>query len=205
MQELSARRFLEQQLCASAAVGLRSLSQTRVLRHLAMNLRPIRRILGLCAVLLMPLANAAEPSILEIRVMQSRIYESSAREFLLGLEEICKVRGAALNGFSSAGPKALSAEQSAESLARGNVGCVGYSSPELKGMGLLGTQFKIEGSAAGPNRIQVRIYARSFVSDGPNRTIQVNATDKQIYALIFKDISEAIGLKDIPIQVNRAE
>jgi hypothetical protein len=43
------------------------------------------------------------------------------------------------------------------------------------------------------------------VSDGPNRTIQVNATDKQIYALIFKDISEAIGLKDIPIQVNRAE
>ena len=48
--------------------------------------------------LLMPFAKANEPTILEMRVMQSRIYEIAATEFLAGMKEACKSRGGHLSG-----------------------------------------------------------------------------------------------------------
>ena len=124
---------------------------------------------------------------------------------MLGADEICKIRGG--NSYGDLGFKSntTSAERISNSLASGNMGCTNFNSPQLNALGYTGTNLKIEGTSAGTNRIQVRIYATSFVDDGPNRKKHIPITDKQVFALIFKDISDAIGLKDIPIQVNRAE
>ena len=169
-----------------------------------MKLKPMPWILGLCSLMLMPLARAVEPSILEIRMMQSRIFESSPREFLLGLDEVCKIRGgqmAGYYGFRSDREGTLTLKN----LATGNLLCTNFDNAPLNGMGYSMSKLRIEGHSADSNKIQVRIYATSFVDDGAKGKKNIPVTDKRVYELIFKDISEAIGLKDIPVQINRAE
>jgi|GEM_PF-6864384 hypothetical protein len=146
--------------------------------------------------------NAADPSILEIRLMQSRFYETTATEFLSGLNEACKARGGMLSGFYVAKehlPLTL------QSLEIGNIICTRYDSNQLNDLGYAMTQFKIEGKVIEPKKIQVRILATSSVDDGPRGKKNIPVTDHKIYTYIFRDISDAIGVQDIPIKLNRAE
>lgn len=143
--------------------------------------------------LLMPFAKANEPTILEMRVMQSRIYEIAATEFLAGMKEACKSRG----GHFYGDPKLFDRQ--------GVFQCSDYDTASLNNRGFMRTSFRLEGVNLADNKIQVRIYAQSFAHDGPRGMKIVKHADPKVYELLFKDISDAVGLKDIPIQVNRAE
>lgn len=85
------------------------------------------------------------------------------------------------------------------------VQCSDYDTASLNTLGYQRTTIKLDGVILDRNKVQVRIYASSFTPDGPRGMKLVKHSDPKVYALIFKDISDAIGLKDIPIQVNRAE
>lgn len=147
----------------------------------------------ICSLMLMPYARASDPTILEMRVMQSRVYETSIGEFLSGMSEACKSRGGSANNLKP------------EQLNQGVTSCSSYSTSRLSALGYLQTNFQLEGKSIDQNKLQVRMYAKGIVTDGPGRTKLISVADKKIYELIFKDISDAIGLKDIPVQVNRAE
>ncbi len=147
----------------------------------------------ICSLMLMPYARASDPTILELRVMQSRIYETSIGEFLSGMKEACKSRGG------------NAANLKPDQLINGLTFCSEYRSSRLSALGHLQTIFHLEAKSIDQNKLQVRMYAKSFVADGPGRQKVIPVADKKIYELIFKDISDAIGLKDIPVQVNMAE
>jgi hypothetical protein len=143
----------------------------------------------------LPTAWADEPSILELRVMQSRKYESTAKEFVLAVKEICLARGGSFVGiadYSSVHHEAKS-NHFFETI---GINCVRYRATNGGSNSIL--KFKIEGRSLDSKTLLVRMFA-----DDMSRGVQI--TSSKIYELIFKDISEAIGLSDIPIQVNRAE
>jgi hypothetical protein len=145
-------------------------------------------------------AKADDPSILEMRQMQSRKYNVPVTEFLKGLNEVCKVRGGTLAGYY-AGNQPLNLA----SLEAGNMNCSPFDSKTLNSRGYSMTRLNIQGSIQNDNFLQVRIIANSFVDDGPGRKKTVPVIDKNIYSIIFKDISDAIGVQDIPVQIKMAE
>jgi len=152
--------------------------------------------IGCCMLSWLPTAWADDPSILELRVMQSRKYESTAKEFLLSIKEICRARGGTFIGvadFTSSGSESLSIKMFES---RG-ADCVNYNGGQRAQANLTGISFKVEGRVLDPKNLLIRIFAKDA------RGAQI--TSSKTYDLIFKDISEAIGLSDIPIQVNRAE
>jgi hypothetical protein len=145
---------------------------------------------------------ASDPSILEMRQMQSRRYDVNITDFLNGLNEVCKVRGGGLGGYSN-DPRHLNSNLL--NLQSGNMGCSPYDSKILNSRGYSMTRLNIQGTAINDKSVQVRIIANSFVDDGPGRKKTTPITDKNIYSIIFKDISDAIGVQDIPVQIKMAE
>lgn len=145
---------------------------------------------------------ADDPSILEMRQMQSRRYDVAVTDFLNGLNEVCKVRGGSLLGFSN-DPRFQNS--GLISLQSGNMLCNPYDSKILNSKGYSMTRLNIQGTAINDKSVQVRIIANSFVDDGPGRKKTTPITDKHIYSIIFKDISDAIGVQDIPVQIKMAE
>ena len=152
--------------------------------------------IGCCMLSWLPTARADEPSILELRVMQSRKYESTAKEFLLSIKEICRARGGTFIGhvdYSNAGSTMVSNRM----FESHGADCMNYNGGQRAQANLTGISFKVEGRVLDPKNLLIRIFAKDA------RGAQI--TSSKTYDLIFKDISEAIGLSDIPIQVNRAE
>ncbi len=145
---------------------------------------------------------ADDPSILEMRQMQSRRYDVTVTDFLNGLNEVCKVRGGSLHGFTN-DPRFQNSVL--VSLQSGNMLCNPYDSKTLNARGYSMTRLNIQGTAINDKSIQIRIIANSFVDDGPGRKKTTPITDKKIYSIIFKDISDAIGVQDIPVQIKMAE
>lgn len=152
--------------------------------------------IGCCMLSWLPTAWADEPSILELRVMQSRKYESTAKEFLLSIKEICRARGGTFIGaadFTSSGLESVSIKMFESQ----GVDCLHYNGGKRAETNLAGITFKVEGRVLDSKNLLIRIFAKDA------RGAQI--TSSKTYDLIFKDISEAIGFNDIPIQVNRAE
>lgn len=146
---------------------------------------------------------ADDPSILEIRQMQSRRYDVTVTDFLNGLNEVCKVRGG--GGVPGYNNDPRYKDSNLALLQSGNVHCIQYDSKTLNSRGYSMTRLNIQGTAINDKSVQVRIIANSFVDDGPGRKKTTPITDKNIYSIIFKDISDAIGVQDIPVQIKMAE
>lgn len=120
------------------------------------------------------------PSTLELRVLQSRIYEASYDNFLKAMKEICA------NGGGNFIP-----------IGRSELNCIGSKmslfSDFVSGVGT----FMVEVDAEDKKSIGVRIR----VTDGLSRPTY----DRRIYEGLFKELSEALGVLDISIQRKKAE
>lgn len=120
------------------------------------------------------------PSTLELRVLQSRIYEASYENFAKAMKEICANSG---GSFIPIG--------------RATLNCVGSKmalfSDFTQGVGT----FKVEVDEEDKKSLGVRIR----VTDGLSRPTY----DRQIYLGMFKELSEALGILDISVQRKKAE
>ena len=120
------------------------------------------------------------PSTLELRVLQSRIYEASYENFAKAMKEICA------NGGGSFIP-----------IGRTTLNCIGSKmalfSDFTAGIGT----FSVEVDEEDKKSLGVRIR----ITDGLSRPTY----DRQIYVGMFKELSEALGVLDISVQRKKAE
>ena len=120
------------------------------------------------------------PSTLELRVLQSRIYEASYENFAKAMKEICA------NSAGSFIP-----------IGRTTLNCIGSKMALFSDfVGGVGT-FAVEVDEEDKKSLGVRIR----VTDGLSRPTY----DRQIYLGMFKELSEALGILDISVQRKKAE
>ncbi len=120
------------------------------------------------------------PSTLELRVLQSRLYETSAPNFSKAMKEICANGGGSFHN-----------------LGRTSLHCIGSKmslfSDFTQGVGT----FTVELDEEDKKTLGVRIR----ITDGLSRPTY----DRPIYEALFKELSEALGVMDISVQRRRAE
>ena len=149
--------------------------------------------------------SSADMSVLELKALQSRTYNTSVNEFLNGLKEACTARGGQLVGFYGL-EEVAKKRLSLQAFDAGNMNCINYNLTNLIKLGYSNTQLKIQGQTIDQDKVQVRIMANGFT----NATAQGGKnfgpiSDEKVYQLIFKDISDAIGQDGIPIKARQAE
>jgi len=121
-----------------------------------------------------------QPSTLELRVLQSRLYETNAKNLVKAIKELCE------NGAGNFIP-----------MGGNKVNCIGSKSPLfadfVQGVG----SFTVDMDNDDPKSLGVRIR----ITDGLSRPTY----DPRIYSALYKEISETMGILDIPIQRAKAE
>ncbi len=120
------------------------------------------------------------PSTLELRVLQSRLFETNFERFQKAMKEICA------NGGGNFTP-----------IGRATLHCIGSKqamfSDFVGGMG----SFTVELDEEDKKNLGVRLR----ITDGLSRPTY----DRQLYEGMFKELSEALGVLDISIQRKKVE
>jgi len=148
----------------------------------------------------------ADMSVLELKAIQSRTYNTSINQFLNGLKDSCTARGGQLTGFYGT-EEALKKKLSLENFDSGNMICSNFNPENLIKIGYSNTQLRVQGQVIDQDKVQVRIIANSFTNIGADLVAKKFGpiSDEKIYKFIFKDISDAIGVDGIPIKARQAE
>jgi len=129
------------------------------------------------------LPGGEQPPALELRVIQSRIYETNLKDLSGALKEMCE-NGAGFFSFY-------------ESITPAEMNCQGIKHQIFKKFIQSTASIKLEVEPITKNKIKVRLR----IQDGLGRP----AYNKLIYSAVFKEISDSLGILDIPIDVKRAE
>ena len=143
------------------------------------------------------------PSTLELRVLQSRIYEASYDNFLKAMKEICANGG---GNFIPVGRSELNCIGSKMSLFSDFVSGVGTFTVEVdaedkKSVGVRPRRQRALPEVEVEEEDKKSIGVRIRVTDGLSRPTY----DRRIYEGLFKELSEALGVLDISIQRKKAE
>ncbi len=120
------------------------------------------------------------PSTLELRVMQSRLYETSAPNFSKAMKEICA------NGGGNFIP-----------IGRATLNCIGSKMALFSDFTMGVGTFAVELDEEDKKTLGVRLR----ITDGLSRPTY----DRPIYEALFKELSEALGVMDISVQRKKAE
>ncbi|MEY4284794.1 MAG: hypothetical protein RL111_1469 [Pseudomonadota bacterium] len=120
------------------------------------------------------------PSTLELRVLQSRLYSTNAKNFGKAVKELCE------NGAGTFIP-----------IGSDKINCVGTKAPLfadfVQGVG----SFTVDLDTEDPKNLGVRVR----ITDGLSRPTY----DARIYTALYKELSETLGILDIPIQKAKVE
>lgn len=127
-----------------------------------------------------PTVGGPAPSTLELRVLQSRMYETSFERFSRAMKEICANGGGSFHAIG-----------------RANLHCIGSKMAMFSGFtGGIGT-FKAEIDEEDKKNLGVRIR----ITDGLSRPTY----DRFLYEGLFKELSEALGILDISVERKKAD
>jgi hypothetical protein len=118
----------------------------------------------------------SQPSVLELKVLQTRVFDVNPEKFISGVKEMCANYGATLIGG-----------QGTAFLAQGAVRCIG-----MKGKYQHINKLILEGNKDNDLGLVVRFRIES--STGPSY-------EKKQYDDIAKEIADTIGVQDIPIRL----
>jgi len=130
------------------------------------------------------LPGGQQPPALELRVIQSRIYETNMKDFFESIKEMCQNGAGFYNPFYE--PDAPS-----------KIDCIGIKNQIFKNFIQSTASFTIEVEPTTKTQLKVRLR----ITDGLGRP----AYNKFIYSAVFKEISDSLGILDISIDVKRAE
>jgi hypothetical protein len=119
----------------------------------------------------------SQPSVLELKVLQTRAFEIAPEKFLIGIKEMCANYGAMFIGGHSPA-----------SLAQGSAHCMG-----MKGKYQHITKLSFEGKKEPDLGLVVRMRIDS--PTGPSY-------EKKNYDDIAKEIADTVGVQDIPIRLD---
>ena len=133
------------------------------------------------------LPGGAQPPALELRVIQSRIYESNMKDFVDAVTEMCGNGGGTFIGFL---PQA------------GHTGttkyrCMSVKLEAFKKFQANGAHVEADVEPTDATHIKVRLRIEDYLG--------TPAYSRYVYAAVFKEISDSIGILDIPINVKTAE
>jgi hypothetical protein len=131
-----------------------------------------------------PSPGGVEPPTLELRVIQSRLYDTSMKNFFEAFKEMCENNGGSFIGSFN--------ERRADKLY-----CGGSRSKIFRnfkgGLATINCEFQADAS----NRVLVRLRIKDGFSSP--------AYDKLVYTEFFNEISNTLGVLSIPIEVRAAE
>lgn len=130
------------------------------------------------------LPGGEQPPALELRVIQSRIYETNMKDFFDSIKEMCQ------NGAGFYNPLYNSDAPS-------KIDCVGIKHQIFKNFIQSTASFTIDVEPTTKTQLKVRLR----IKDGLGQP----AYNKFIYSAVFKEISDSLGILDIPIDVKKAE
>jgi len=130
------------------------------------------------------LPGGQQPPALELRVIQSRIYETNMKDFFESIKEKCQNGAGFYNPFY-------------EHDAPSKIDCIGIKNQIFKNFIQSTASFTIEVEPTTKTQLKVRLR----IADGLGRP----AYNKFIYSAVFKEISDSLGILDISIDVKRAE
>jgi|GEM_PF-3642344 hypothetical protein len=122
----------------------------------------------------------SQPSVLELKVIQTRVFNVASEKFVSGVSEMCKNYG---GSFSPSMPS-----MAVRFLQMGQLSCIGMK-------GKYKHIFKIE--LEGEQNKDLGLVVRMRISDMQNQSY-----DKKHYDDVAKEISDTIGVQDIPIRLD---
>jgi hypothetical protein len=133
------------------------------------------------------LPGGTQPPTLELRVIQTRNYEANLKDFFEAFKEMCQNGGGSFIGF-------LPLSKSTEST---KLMCPGLKLAIFKKFVSEGAHIESEVSPIDSTHVKVRLRIEDFLG--------TPAYNKFVYAAVFKEISDSLGVLDIPIDVKKAD
>lgn len=121
----------------------------------------------------------SQPTVLELKVLQTRVFDVTPQKFLTGAGEMCRNHGGSPIGLDPAYVSQLSS---------GNLACMG-----IKGKFKNLNKVSFEGQKE--NNLGLVIRMRIDSRSGPSY-------DKKDYDDLAKEIADTIGVQDIPIRLD---
>lgn len=139
---------------------------------------PFRHFFCLLPLLLYCHGSYGQPSVLELKILQTRVFDVTPEKFLSGLREMCA-------NYGGNGPSPLT--DGPASLAIGQVRCVGMTSKYNQ----MSVQFE------GQVEKNIGLVVRMRISRAG-----IPSYEKIDYDALTKEISDTIGVQDIPIKID---